>query len=86
MAWTPTTNAYLSWYLAYRNGGAGAGTTGTALVSDLQVNDYLVGCRSTVMVTGSTVSGSRSLTLRRPGFPDYVVSWKTGDSVPIIRP
>jgi hypothetical protein len=84
MSFTTLINAQTQWYLANRNGGLSAGTTGTALVSDLQAGDYIVGSRTTVVSTGSTVSGIRALTLSRPGVGDFTVNWTAASSAGII--
>lgn len=86
MAFTTVTGTYANWWTANRNGGVAAGTFGTALVSDLAAGDYVIGARSTVVSTGTTTSGVRTLTLSRPGFLNYTVGWRTADTVHIIRP
>jgi hypothetical protein len=86
MAFASITGAYANWWTSNRNGGVQAGTFGTALVSDLLVNDYVVGVRSKVVSLGTTTSGVLTLTLSRPGYPNYTVSWRTTDTVHIIRP
>jgi hypothetical protein len=86
MAFAAVTGAYATWWAANRNGGVGAGTFGTALVSDLLVDDYVIGARSTVVSLGTTTSGVRTLTLSRPGYSNYTVGWRTADTVHIIRP
>lgn len=86
MAFTAVTGAWATWWVANRNGGVPTGTFGSALVSDLLVGDYVVGARSKVEVLGTTTSGVRTLTLSRPGYPNYVVGWRAADTVHIIRP
>lgn len=86
MAFSTVTGAWANWWKANRNGGYPGGTFGSALVSDLAVDDYVVGARSTVVSTGSTASGIRTLTLSRPGAVNYTVGWRTADTVHIIRP
>ncbi len=58
----------------------------TALVSDLQVGDYLHGPRAKVTATGATTSGNRALTLERvaSGLP-MSVSWAAASTVWIRR-
>lgn len=86
MAFSTVTGAWANWWAANRNGGVTAGTFGAALPSDLVAGDYVVGARSTVVSTGTTTSGVRTLTLSRPGYPNYTVGWRTADTVHIIRP
>ena len=86
MAFTAVTGTWASWWLANRNGGLPSGTFGSALVSDLLAGDYVVGSRTTVVSTGTTTSGVRTLTLSRPGAPNFTVGWRTADTVHIIRP
>lgn len=86
MSFVAVTGAWASWWLANRNGGVASGTFGSALVSDLAVGDYVVGARTTVVSTGSTTSGVRTLTLSRPDAPNFTVGWRTADTVHIIRP
>jgi len=76
--------ALANWWLAYRNGGLPNGTVYNALVSDLAVNDYLVGARAKVTATGATTSGNRALTLDRLG-TTMNVSWQAASTVQIIR-
>ena len=86
MAFSTVTGTYASWWIANRPGDAASGTFGTALVSDLIVNDYVTGARCTVVSLGSTVSGVRTMTMSRPGYPNFTVGWRTADTVHIIRP
>jgi len=73
-----------NWWLQYRNGGLPSGVVYNCLVSDLAVNDYLVGARAKVTATGATTSGNRSLTLDRLGTV-MAVSWPAAQTVQIIR-
>jgi hypothetical protein len=86
MSFAAVTGVWANWWLANRNGGVATGTFGSALVSDLLAADYVVGARTTVVSTGTTTSGVRTLTLSRPGYPNFVVGWRTADTVHIIRP
>lgn len=86
MAFSTVTGTYATWWLANRNGGVATGTFGSALVSDLAVDDYVIGARSKVVSLGTTTSGVLTLTLSRPGYPNYTVGWRTADTVHIIRP
>lgn len=67
---TPSWQANTQWY--------------TALVSDLAVNDYLVGPRARVVATGATTAGLRALTLDRMGV-QWTVNWTATSSVVIAR-
>jgi hypothetical protein len=64
---TAQSGSLANWWLAFRYGSKPAGTVYNALVSDLAAGDYLVGARATVVSTGSTTSGNRTLTLSRLG-------------------
>lgn len=86
MAFNAVTGAWANWWKENRPGGLPDGTFGSALVSDLAAGDYVVGARSTVVSTGSTSSGIRTLTLQRPGSANYNVGWRTADTIHIIRP
>lgn len=89
MTFAGLNNAQTTWYKANRPGtaAAAAGTPGTALVSDLQAEDYLVGARLRVISTGTTVSGVRTLTVERPAQGiTHTVQWVAASSVIIIRP
>lgn len=86
MAFTAVTGAYASWWVANRPGDLPNGTFGTALVSDLLVGDYVTGARCTVVSLGTTTSGVRTMTMSRPGHPNFTVGWRTADTVHIIRP
>jgi hypothetical protein len=85
MAFTVTNTALDQWYKAYRAYTAPAGTTGTALVSDLIANDYCVGARARVVTPGTTTSGNRTLTVERNG-TQFPVVWPAASSIQIIRP
>lgn len=85
MAFAGLNNAQTAWWLANRPGGLPEGTPGTALVSDLAADDYLVGARARVAGTGSTSGGVRTLTLERLG-TQFTVGWVAASSVIIIRP
>lgn len=85
MAYSALVNAWTAWYLANRPGGKPSGAPGTALISDLIAGDYCVGSRSTVVSTGATTSGVRTLTMSKPGFANYDVNWVAASSVVIIR-
>jgi hypothetical protein len=86
MAFAALSNTWTAWYLANRPGSAPAGTPGTALISDLIANDYLVGGRMTVVSTGTTTSGVRTLTVKRADGPNFTVAYTAASSVLIIRP
>lgn len=86
MSFVGVTGPWASWWLANRNGGLPTGTFGSALVSDLAVGDYIIGVRSKVATVGGVTSGMQSFTLSRVGYSNYPVSWRTGDTVHIIRP
>jgi hypothetical protein len=76
--------ALANWWLSHRNGGRPSGTVYNGLVSDLAVNDYLVGPRAKVTVTGATTSGNRALTLDRNGVT-MPVSWQAASPTQLIR-
>jgi hypothetical protein len=84
MAFSALNNAQTAWYLANRPGGLPNGTPGTALVSDLAVNDFVIGARATVVSTGTTTSGVRTLTVSRAGM-NFTVQWVAASTVLIIR-
>lgn len=86
MAFSTVTGAYANWWTANRPGDASGGTFGTALVSDLLVGDYVTGARATVIALGTTTSGVRTMTMSRPGYPNFTVGWRTADTVHVIRP
>ena len=56
----------------------------TALVSDLAADDFLCGARAVVVSTGATVSGNRTLTLRRLGH-EWTQTLVAASSLMIIR-
>lgn len=56
----------------------------TALVSDLAVNDYLVGPRARVASLGATTAGLRAITLERMGV-QWTVNWTATSTVIISR-
>jgi hypothetical protein len=88
MAFSALNNAWTAWYLENRPGQGNSpntGTAGTALVSDLQANDFLCGMRAKVASTGSTTSGNRTLTLDRLGF-QWTQTLVAASTVLIIRP
>jgi len=87
MAFSSLVNSWTQWFQNNRPGnvGAGSGTPGTALVSDLQAEDYVVGARVRIVSTGATTSGVRSLTVERAGF-QFTVGWVAASTVVIIRP
>ena len=85
MAFATLNNAQTAWWLANRPGHLPNGTPGTALVSDLLVDDYLAGARMRVVSTGSTVSGVRTLTVERAGL-QATVNWVAASTVIILRP
>jgi hypothetical protein len=85
MTFSTLNNSQTAWYQENRPGHAIAGSSGTALISDLIVNDYLVGTRARVVSTGTTTSGVRTLTLERLGI-QFTVGWVATSSVIIIRP
>jgi hypothetical protein len=67
MALTQVTGARATYWMSTRPGGLPNGTPYTALVSDLAAGDFICGMRATVVSTGSTTSGNRTLTLNRLG-------------------
>jgi hypothetical protein len=87
MTFSTLNDSWATWYKNNRPGtvAPGAGTPGTALVSDLTAGDYLCGARATVVSTGSTTSGNRTLTLTRNGF-QWTQTLVAASSVLIIRP
>lgn len=86
MAYSTLSNAWTAWYLANRPGGKPSGAPGTALVSDLAAGDYVVGARVTIVSTGSTTSGNRTLTVTRAGVSaNFDVVWVAASTVLIIR-
>lgn len=86
MAFAALNNAQTTWFKTNRHGGLPSGNAGTALVSDLLVNDYLVGMRATVTATGTTTSGVRTLTVNRFGQGTMTIQWVAASTVIIIRP
>jgi hypothetical protein len=84
MALTQVTGALANWLLIQRNGGFGAGTVYTCLVSDLAVGDYMPGMRAFVASTGTTTSGNRTLTLTRLGFT-WTQTLVAAHTIQIIR-
>jgi hypothetical protein len=85
MAFSAVNNTWTQWYQQFRSGVIAVGTPGTALVSDLQANDFLYGTRALVVSTGATTSGNRTLTFRRLGF-EWTQSLPATATVLIIRP
>ena len=85
MAFSTLNNTWTSWYLANRPGDKPTGSPGTALVSDLVAGDYVVGSRASVVSTGTTTSGNRTLTMSRVGYPNFTVVWVAASTVLIIR-
>lgn len=85
MTFSTLNNPQTAWYQSNRPGPVVTGTPGTALVSDLQANDYLVGARLRVISTGATVSGVRTLTVERLGV-QFNVAWVAASSLIVIRP
>jgi hypothetical protein len=87
MAVTTLSQALHDWWTSRLPGlEANPGATlRSGLVSDLVVNDFLVGTRSTVIATGATTSGNRALTLRRRGEIEFNVSWPAAATVWFTR-
>ena len=67
MALAQITGARATYWQSLRPGPQGTGTMYTALVSDLAAGDFICGTRATVVSTGATTSGNRTLTLTRLG-------------------
>lgn len=80
----PATNPQIAWYLANRNGGLPSGTPGSALVSDLLANDYLVGSRCKIVSIGATTAGVTTLNVTRNGI-NFAVGQLAASTVIIIR-
>lgn len=85
MAFSSLNNAWTQWFQTNRPGPAAAGTPGTALVSDLLANDYLCGIRASIVSTGTTTSGNRTLTFDRAGF-EWTQTLVAAHTLLIIRP
>lgn len=67
MALTQVTGARATFWLTQRPGPTAGTAVYTCLVSDLAANDFVCGMRAVVTVTGTTVSGKRTLTFERLG-------------------
>jgi len=87
MSLAALTQAWADWLNANRPGHSTLpGSWYTALVSDLQADDYLHGPRAIVVSTGSTVSGVRTLTLQRVATGvQFTVGYVAASSVVIRR-
>jgi len=86
MAFSSLVNSWTQWFQNNRSGTvvAGSGTPGTALVSDLQAGDFLVGLRATV-ITHDTSGTNRDEVVERAGI-QFTVSMVATSTVVIIRP
>lgn len=68
MALVQITGTRANYWLSTRPGPQEGTAMYTALVSDLAAGDFICGMRATVVSTGATTSGNRTLTLIRLGF------------------
>lgn len=84
MALTQVTGSRATYWLNARPGVSGGTTVYTCLVSDLAANDFLCGSRATIVSTGTTSSGNRSLTLNRLGY-QWTQTMPATATVMIIR-
>jgi hypothetical protein len=86
MAFTALSQTIQDLWLSQRQPVGGITTTlGSALVSDLAVDDFLPGVRATVTATGNTTAGNRALTLQRRGELTFTVSWPAASTVWVAR-
>lgn len=87
MAFVALTQSIQDFWLSIRQptNAAPKTTLGSALVSDLVVDDFLPGVRAVVTATGATTSGNRSLTLEGHDALTYTVSWPAAATVWVAR-
>jgi hypothetical protein len=74
-----------AWVKFGRTGTVTNGTARQGLVSDLAVNDFLLGPRAQVIAAPAAVGGVRTLTLRRRGTLDFTVNWPDTAIVWFVR-
>lgn len=89
MAVTSLSQGIHDWWMSWRPGlnTDPSATMRTGLVSDLQVDDYLVGPRAVITSIGASGAATvtRSITMQRRGELTFTVAWVNGATVWFTR-
>lgn len=85
MAFVAYSTALIDYFLGERNGITTETTTvGECLVSDLQVGDFIWGCRSEVTALG-TAATTRTVTMERSNGVSYTATFVSASSLRVGR-